>query len=296
MKNKKGSTILKILVIIAIAAICTFGFFIYSNETKDGQNQSDKIEKEIDYLDTKLTGIINQLNGIELENYKLTITKIEEEENKNSSGSSNNESQKQSKEEGQEEENSQQETKISKMEQEVIKTEGETNWEWIQGETEVLYSVWPTIVLDMYDIDVESSKILEFSNTLDQTLINIKEKNKEKTAENFAKLYSLLPELAKKSEIQVLKIDIIEVKSNIINAYASIESKSWEKAESEVSKAEKSMEIVMSDISKKEDQRKYNINKIYIQIEEIKNSLSTKDMEIFYIKYKNLIQELNTVL
>ena len=120
--------------------------------------------------------------------------------------------------------------------------------------------------------------------------------SKEKTAENFAKLYSLLPELTKKSEVQVLKIDILEVKSNIINAYASIESKSWEKAESEVSKAEKSMEIVMSDISKKEDQRKYNINKIYIQIEEIKNSLSTKEAEIFYIKYKNLIQELNTIL
>ena len=53
---------------------------------------------------------------------------------------------------------------------------------------------------------------------------------------------------------------------------------------------------IMNEVRKTEYKRKFNINKSYILIEELKNSLGTHDKGIFYLKYKNLIEELNTLV
>lgn len=60
-------------------------------------------------------------------------------------------------------------------------------------------------------------------------------------------------------------------------------------------KAEGKFLETLNNVSKDKDQRKYNINKTYILIEELKNSLGTKEKEVFYVKYKFLIEELNTL-
>ena len=60
-------------------------------------------------------------------------------------------------------------------------------------------------------------------------------------------------------------------------------------------KAEGKFLEVLNNKSKDKDQRKYNINKTYILIEELKNSLSKKDKQLYYVKYKFLIEELNTL-
>ena len=52
----------------------------------------------------------------------------------------------------------------------------------------------------------------------------------------------------------------------------------------------------MNNIGKEGEKKKYNINKTYILLEELKNSLSKKDTEIFYIKYKNLLEEINVLI
>ena len=44
-----------------------------------------------------------------------------------------------------------------------------------------------------------------------------------------------------------------------------------------------------------QDGSKYNINKAYIMINELKNSVNLKDNEVFLIKYKNLLEELENV-
>lgn len=61
MKNKFVNILVKILIVIIITGIGIFAFFIYSN-AKEEVGQNDKIESEIDYMDTKITNLINQLN------------------------------------------------------------------------------------------------------------------------------------------------------------------------------------------------------------------------------------------
>ena len=51
----------------------------------------------------------------------------------------------------------------------------------------------------------------------------------------------------------------------------------------------------MNDVDLAKDQRKYGINKAYVLLEEFKNSLGIKNKEIFYMKYKNLIEGLDWI-
>ena len=156
MKNNVFNIIIKIAVLLAVIAIGIFAWIIYSNAKSDNQkDRNDKIEKEIQFLDSKLTSLINSLNGIQLENYKVSISKIQEEEEESNSGESQEKNSEKSGEKEEEEGTSNKETKITKVEQELTGTQKETNWDWIKGEAEVFYSVWATIVLDLYDTDAE---------------------------------------------------------------------------------------------------------------------------------------------
>ncbi len=63
MKNKFVSVIVKIIIIIIIAGIAIFAGFIYSKaQGNEDISQSQKVEKEIHYLDTQITSLINRLN------------------------------------------------------------------------------------------------------------------------------------------------------------------------------------------------------------------------------------------
>lgn len=290
MKKQWCNKMIKIAIIAIIVIVGILLFFVCSNAKAD-TSKLDKHEEEIEYLDTKITSLINDLNGLNLQNYRITVTKVEEAEENVSTESSNKENSQ--KEENREEDESSKQTTITKMEQEqaAIGTK-EVKWEWMQGQVEVFYSVWVTIILDLYEIGVDAEKILGFSNTLDNVSMSIAEKNKEKTAANLAALYQFLPDFANKTNIDELKKDAIQTKSYILNAYAFVQGENWDKVQEEVGKAEKHFIDRMNHIQK-EDSRKFNINKNYILIEEMKNSLSTKDKQIFYVKYKNLIEELN---
>ena len=65
--------------------------------------------------------------------------------------------------------------------------------------------------------------------------------------------------------------------------------------ETEIVKAENLLVGLVNDANLVDDERKYNINKAYILTEELKNSLSTQDTGIFYVKYKNVLEQLNII-
>lgn len=299
MKNKFLGVIVKILIILGIVGIAIFMGKLSSKAKEDGKEYKEKLEKEIDYLENQITTIANKLNGIVLEGYKVSITTIREENAKEKSGanSSDKKTGEKSETKGEESTTDEEETKLTKMEQELIGEEAsEIDWSWMQGKTETIYSAWGTIVLDLYDIDVESGKIIEFSNLLDKTIIGIKNKDKKSVAETYAELYSLVVEFSKKTDIGKEKKSAIEIKGNIIKAYAYVDSDNWDKVQEEIINAEKKATNLVNEVNKEDNPKKYSVNKTYILLEELKNSLDTKEKRIFYIKYKNLIEEINTII
>ena len=43
------------------------------------------------------------------------------------------------------------------------------------------------------------------------------------------------------------------------------------------------------------ENREYKANKMYILTKEIEKSINIKDKKIFYMKYKNLLQSINSI-
>jgi len=109
-------------------------------------------------------------------------------------------------------------------------------------------------------------------------------------------MYTILPEFMKNYDIDQLKKDIISTKTNIIKAYAYVDIEDWDNVQKEIINAEKKMVNMVNEMSTKENQKKFNINQTYILVEELKNSLPLKDKGIFYLKYKNILEELNVLI
>ena len=61
-----------------------------------------------------------------------------------------------------------------------------------------------------------------------------------------------------------------------------------------MTECEKTFKNVVNDIefAKKNE---YKINKTYVLIKELQNSLDLQDKEVFYMKYKNLLESINTL-
>ena len=190
-------------------------------------------------------------------------------------------------------ETNKEETEINKLEEKSTTLElGETDWKTIQAELELLFSTWPAIVLNLQGMGANNEDIVEFSNTLDDVILNVKNKDKALSAIYMAKLYSYLPKFIG-SNTDEIKKETLASKMYIVNAYAFAEKNNFDKMNEEITKAENAFKGLVNNAKFVNDERKYNVNKAYILIEELKNSLITNDKEIFYIKYKNTIEELN---
>ena len=75
MKNLK-----RIAYIVLILIIVILGFMIYSNASKDDDNnQNEKTFSEIKYVESKLVELFNEMNKIESRNYNIAIGEVSKE-------------------------------------------------------------------------------------------------------------------------------------------------------------------------------------------------------------------------
>lgn len=295
--------------------ILIFLFFIIlfcltgCNNKPTTDDEKSKIDEELDYLDSKIVSIMNKLNNISLENYTITSEEISlgEEGGSSSEKSSSEEKTTQGSESETQEKQSTSQSKqsteqeksnvtITQMEAKTILETDENNIDWklIKNEIEIINEAWASIIIDLSNLNVESYDILNFSSTLDKCIISIKDENKVDTLKNIANLYSIIPKFEKqisnKNSIQNIK----QVKSYIINAYAFAEEENWTEIEKNISEAENVFKNLTNDIEYMKN-KEYKVNKTYVLMKELQNSLQNKDKKIFYIKYKNLLENINTL-
>ena len=297
MSNKVLSTVIKVITIIVIIVGLIFIASIFLNTEGSSEEKTSKNEEQIKYLDTKLISLINGLNNIQLQNYKVTLTKVEAKSNAQGSSSKNEEQGNGEEDKGQSGSNKE-ETEISKLEEESVVTNEENNepdWNTLEAELELIYSTWPTIVLDLQNVGINKDDIIGFSNTLDEVILNVKNKDKALSAMYMAKLYSYLPKFLDKNFGDEVKRETLNAKTYLINTYAYAANENFDKMESEITNAETIFASLVNDARYVNDERKYNINKAYVLIGELKNSLITNDKGIFYVKYKNTLEELNVL-
>lgn len=278
-----------IIFFILLILIVGSSFAIWKNNEKpnDEEKINSKLNSEMEYLNTSLISIANGLNNIVIQEYKIT----ESSNNNTSSESSNNTSKNDnsSKENSSNESNNETSNISFSMTQNTINTD-EIDWKNLESEISNLYKSWSEIIIDLNKVNSNNENILKFSNDLDETTKYIKAQDKVNSLSMVAKLYSYLPQFMELYEKDGRKIAFMQTKTNIIRAYSIIEQEKWEEIKKEISSSINSFNTILNDVNNNKNQ--YNINKTYVLLNEFNNSIDTNDKEILYIKYRNLIQEI----
>ena len=307
---KKNKIILPILFLCIISLISLSGC---SNKEITEQESKEKVIQELDYLDSQIIGILNKLNNITLENYTVTSEEVSLEQSSSSggesgssgssgeSGQSSGVQQEEQKQSGGNEQsgNSKEKSNItaSQMEPKTIlaSEQGDIDWNTVKSEIEKINNSWGVILLDLSSFNINSNDVLGFSNALDNCILSIKDENKSSSLVNLANLYSFIPKyeasISAPNNVQNIK----QVKSYILNSYAAVEQDNWNEVESNMAQCENTYKNIINDIEYVKD-KEIKVNRTYVLIKELQNSLSYKDKKLFYIKYKNLMEELNLIM
>lgn len=298
-------------LIVFISTIILF-FTGCTNKNENTEDSKEKVKQELEYLDSQIVSIVNKLNNISMQNYTISSEEVslgEESSSGTSSSQSGNETsggsgsgisggqqKESSSQSGSGKENVKTNITTTQMEPNTVldADENDIDWKSIKSQIETINEAWTVVILDLSSLSIDNNDILNFSAALDDCIISIKDENKIDSLTNIAKLYSYIPifetDISSENSTQNIK----QVKSYIINAYAVVEQGDWATIESDINQAEKTYKNITTDIGYMKD-KEYKVNRTYVLIKELQNSLSYKDRKLFYVKYKNLMESINTL-
>lgn len=292
--NKKNFLILLsvILIIIFIAYIINS----ISNYSKNTKNLEEKTEEEIKQFEEKIVSMLNSLNNI-----SFTNTVLEQTTEKNSNTNSDNASSNNSKNE-QNNESSENSSNSSKKEEqiqyEIQKNDillidlSNINWEYIKSNVENMYDLWANLILGLHELNVNNQDILNFSNTLDQVTLSVKQENKLASITNLVSLYSYLTKYINQISKNEITKNLFLSKNYILNTYALIEQQNWDEMKVQTANAIEYYSNIMNNIENAEKQNINKTTKIYVLLNELYSTIDLKDKELYYIKYRNTMEEL----
>ena len=310
---KKYQKIAYIFLVIFILSIAFILFKSYADSNKN-EDEKEKTETEIQRIELSFVNMFNELNNIKFENYRINTSQINKEDLKDNSSSSASESTPSSggssssensssgeQGESQKENGSSQSSEESKENQNyelklsgVLTENSDINWENLKNEVEILYSAIPSLTIDLYKININKEKITNFNQEYDNLMKAIKEENKQNALDTLANLYNYLPDFIENSTDDTNKKILIRTKNNIFKAYSLLDKNDWNAITENVNLANQEFTKMLTN-SQSSNKNQYIINKAYVQINELQKSTQTKEKEIFLIKYKNLLEELENI-
>ena len=198
--------------------------------------------------------------------------------------------------EGSQEESKKNQKNFELESNEILISEGEQiNWDNIKIEIENLYDDLPSITMDLYQIsNMNQEDILNFNKEYDNLTTVVKKEDKQATLQQVSKVYDFLPKFLRNLGQDELYTISVETKANIFKAYSKLDDDNWEEISNDVKQGIDSYSKLLTNTNIQK-QKQSNISKGYIMINELQNAVNMKDKEVFLIKYKNLLEEINVI-
>lgn len=283
------------LFIIFVIIILIFVLMRF-NKRDDGEKIKNKVDKEMEYIDLQIVGMINNLNNISYQNYLVLQQNKNESSNNQTNVPITEESDNSSNSSGEQQKNNENENGIDSntfdvIPNSILNSNRQANWDIVKTDIEKLYSTWSTVMLDLYKLNINNNDILQFTTILDNITMEIENQDKIKAINLLINLYEYIPKYmynyTENNDIQM----IFDMKVNILNSYALLEEDKWEDIKNELKTAENKLIKLLNE----SEYSNLNTDKIYVALKEMQNSIELMDKNIYYIKYKNLLEEMNTL-
>lgn len=294
--------ILKYVLYIVLVALIIFIFIRYFNQNnKDNQETlKSKVKEEIAYLDNTIVSILNVMNNISYDNYKVSSKSVQSSQQSGNNQNQNitsEDTQSSSEQGGESQSNSQdsgnasQTESIMTMEKNgVLTSNRDTDWNLVKSTLEALYSSWNTIALDMNGLNINSEDILSFNTLLNDATKSAKGENKKDTMSNLLKIYALLPKYSANSADDIFT-NLLDTKVQVLNAYVLTEDQNWDEISKSLENALTEYGNIINNVEIN-SKNPAGVSQTYILLKELQRSVSSKDVDVFYINYKNFMQEI----
>ena len=273
--------IVTIIILFIIILLSIGGYFAYANTKVNESNKDDMLKakciSEIEYLSKDIVYMMNKLNNISYSNYKIENKEIDIKSQTNSTANENV-------------------VKSSTIISDNIlnNDKDDINWNLLKSKIENMYSTWPTVMMDLTNLNVKKENLIKYNNILDKITNNFEDKNKSESLINLANLYNLLELYIKDIEADSQKVSLFIVQTNILYGYAFIEKDNWNKGLEYIANAKEEFSNILNNQLNNVNDIDV-INKSYILINELEKNSNNKDKNIFYINYSNLMQELENI-
>lgn len=306
----------KIAYISFIIVVIIMGFFIYkvlaNNNSTENKDEKEKALSDIKYIENRLANLFNDMNNISFDNYKLLITEDNSEtsssEGESSQDSSSSGDSKSSKEEigesktsgkGESESSNKETSENNKLysleESGILVSSDQIDWKKVKSSVEIIYTTLYSMTLDLYQTNVNKDDIIEFNKRFDNLTIAVKNESKEDTLNELSILYNYLSKFIENCTEDQNLITSIKTKNNIFKAYSILDKEEWATISENINSASQEFTKLVTNVDSNKNGNQYNINKVYITINELQNSVLLKDKEIFLIKYKNVLEQLQNL-
>lgn len=287
-------TTISVVLLIVLITIKSYG--IKSNDKNSKLNK--KVESEIEYLDVSIINAMNKLNNITLTRYKVYTKSINNTGVSNNDEAQNNTQQEEKSDKDNQNEEKENQISVSKSINNNSLTEtnnSNINWDEITFIYENIYSVWPTINLDLKEVGASDEYLNKFNLDLNGVAQSINSKDKNSALVNFYNLYFQLPNFLTLVTQDAYKITNYNTKVAVLNAYTlANENNKWKEISESVGRAKNNFNK-MFEFVKEDDDRRNDIKKTYAIINDLENCVVLNDKNIFYMQYKNTIQSLETL-
>ena len=249
-----------IIIIFIFIFLLIFGImYIYSNNKN--QDSADKLKEkadvEIDYLSETIIAMMSELNNVQITDEQNSITNMNQND-------------------------------ISTL----TNLDKKTDWNALKKDVENMYQTWNTVIIDLNGLGLKQENLLKFTTYLGNITNDMQNKNKKSAMYNLADLYSLIDEYTKEYSNDNKRIILTNVKSDILYSYALIEDQNWKEMKKYIQKSQTTYSELMNSTMQSE-LNPINVNKAYILINELSKSIDSKNKDVFYINYKNLMNELD---
>lgn len=292
---------------IIIVVIIIFMFQTISKE--NGKDAKEKTLAEVEFIEVKLVGLLNKMNNIEVRNYNVSVTEITQKKSLENESNTANEASKSADKENNDKANekgdtsSEQKTNDKESENQqnekfqlkatgVLTRNEDIDWEQVKNDVEMLYSSIPTITLDLYQMQVTQEDILNFNKEIDILTLAIQKNSKEETLKSLSTIYEYIPKFIEKTTNDNLIKTITKTKSDLFKSYSQLDRKNWQEISEMIKKAVDNFSQLLTD-TKIDSNKQYTINKVYVMLNELQNAVKVQDINVFLIKYKNILEEMN---
>lgn len=165
------------------------------------------------------------------------------------------------------------------------------DWKSIKDDTQNLNNSIDTIILDLSEVNISNEDLIKFKDELNNLNIAISNEDEHEFLQRCNYLYSLLPSFLEKYSQNKNKINIMKLKSLVLTSYIQSNFFDWARAKETVALADNKYKEMMDDIDYMKEYD-YNLNKIYVLLEEFKNVIDAEEADLARIKYINFIDKI----